>query len=104
MFNDFEVVLSGFHLVKVVNFHTWFRLIGTELKSSILDHIYVKDPTILTKMKSQKPFSGDHLLIEFNVNANKSKVNTVKRRDWRSNSEEVLLLVPRYKILINILT
>ena len=47
LFEDFDVALSNFELVQVVNFVTWSRMVGTSLRSSILDHIYIKDPTIV---------------------------------------------------------
>ena len=60
------------------------QLVGTELRTSILDHIYAKDPTVLSNVKFHDPFSGDHVLIFFTVNANKSNFNPVKHRDWRN--------------------
>ena len=43
LFNDFEDALSEFELNQVVNCTTWSRLVGTVLKKSTLDHVYVKD-------------------------------------------------------------
>ena len=34
---------------------------------------------------------GDHVLIEFKVNAFKNNVVPVKRRDWRKYSKEILI-------------
>ena len=47
LFEDFDDALSNFELVQLVNFVTWSRMVGTSLRSSILDHIYIKDPTIV---------------------------------------------------------
>ena len=79
-----DEVLAEFNLVQIVNFNKWSRLVGTELRTSILDHIYAKDPTVLSNVKFHDPFSGDHVLILFTVNANKSNFNPVKHRDWRN--------------------
>ena len=52
LFEDFEAALSKFELVQLVNFITWSRMVGTSLRTSILDHIYIKDPTILCDLGS----------------------------------------------------
>ena len=91
LFNDFNSALSEFNLIQVVNFNTWSRLVGTEFRASILDHIYLKDPTIITDIKFLNPYFGDHVLIEFKVNAFKNKIVPVKRRDWRKYSKEILI-------------
>ena len=60
-----EKTTSGdyyFGACTIVNFTTWFRLVGLLLRSSILDHIYHKDPTVIKDLKSIEPFFGDHLV------------------------------------------
>ena len=52
MFEDFENEMSDFNLVQLVKFTTWSRMIGTDLRSSILDHIYVMDPTVISNLTS----------------------------------------------------
>ena len=69
MFVDFDEVLSEFNLVQIVNFVTWSRMVGTKRRTSILDHIYIKDPTIVSKLNFIDPFFGDHVLVEFVINA-----------------------------------
>ena len=73
LFSDFDEVLSEFELIQLVKFETWSRMVGTERRSSILDHIYIKDPTLVSDMKYLNPFFGDPVLVEFVVNASKSK-------------------------------
>ena len=73
LFKDFEEELLRFNFIQVVNFVTWSRMIGTERKTSALDHIYVKDPTVISKLKFTEPFFGDHVLIEFCINTNSIK-------------------------------
>ena len=41
LFQDFEDILSSFNLIQLVKFETWSRMVGTERRSSILDHIYI---------------------------------------------------------------
>ena len=38
--------------VQVVDFVTWSRLVGVTLRSSTLNHIYIKDPTVLKDLNS----------------------------------------------------
>ena len=62
LFDDFESKLGDCNLVQIVNFPTWSRLVGINLKSSTLDHIYLKDPTIITELSYVRPIFGDHLM------------------------------------------
>ena len=68
LFEDFDEILSPLEFVQVVNFVTWSRLVGTTLRSSVLDHVYIKDPTVIKNLKAITPFFGDHMLLMFNVN------------------------------------
>ena len=79
-----------FNLVQVVDFVTWSRLVGVTLRSSTLNHIYVKDPTVLKDIDSIKPIFGDHSLVMFNVHGVKIKPPPVKMRDWRRYSKDIL--------------
>ena len=51
LFDDFENNLELLELVQLVKFITWSRRVGNVLRESILDHVYVKDPTIISDMK-----------------------------------------------------
>ena len=90
LFEDFDITLSDFSLIQMVNCTTWSRLIGNVLRTSILDHIYVRDPTIVSNLKFIHPFFGDHKLVVFTVNAKRAEPNNQKRRDWRFYSKETL--------------
>ena len=81
MFSDFDEVLAEFELIQLVKFETWSRMVGTERRSSILDHIYIKDPTLVSALKYVNPFFGDHVLLEFLVNAKKNQNVTNKSGD-----------------------
>ena len=69
MFADFENEMSNFNLVQLVRFATWSRMVGLDLRSSILDHIYVMDPTVISNLTSSRPYFVDHLMVEFTVKA-----------------------------------
>ena len=69
LFADFDETLSEFNLIQIVDFVTWSRMIGSSRRTSILDHIYVKNPLNVTKLGFSDPFFGDHVLVEFYINA-----------------------------------
>ena len=45
-FDDFDDLLFDENLIQLVEFPTWSRIVNNVLLESILDHIYVKDPTL----------------------------------------------------------
>ena len=63
LYNDLDRMWGNFHLTQVVKFATWSRVINNILKSSILDHVYCADPTVITGLQSMTPPFGDHQLI-----------------------------------------
>ena len=91
LFSDFDEVMSEEFVVQLVKFETWSRLVELSSRSSILDHIYVKDISIAKSLTSFKPCFGDHSAIILNVAVNKSKPKTEFKRDWRKYSKELLL-------------
>ena len=90
LFADFDEVLSELELIQLVKFETWSRMVGSVRRSSILDHIYVKDPMLVSNVNCVNPFFGDHVLVEFLVNVKKCKTNANICRDWRKYSKELL--------------
>jgi len=92
LFADFDEALSDFGLEQMINFTTWSRLIGSTLKSSILDHVYTTDCTYISNINSMKPTFGDHLFVSFDINLTKNPPITSIRRDWRKYSKDNLLL------------
>ena len=90
LFEDFDLTLSDYNLIQMVNVTTWPRLVGDVLRTSILDHIYIRDPTVISNLKFLNPFFGDHKLVMFSANAKKLEPISEMRRDWRSYSKETL--------------
>ena len=89
----YEILNESFdtlNLLQLINFPTWSRLINNSLKSSILDHVYARDPTEVTNITNFKPIIGDHLCVMFNLKITKLKPSTLLRRDWRHYSKELL--------------
>ena len=90
LFSDFDEILSDLNLIQMVDFITWSRVVGIELKESILDHIYTRSPTSISNISSIMPLFGDHRLITFCINEAKPKPFVNFRRDWRKYSKEHL--------------
>ena len=68
MFGDFNDVFENYNLIQMVEFPTWSRIITNVLRESILDHIYVTDPTVCGVVHSTKPCFGDHLMVSVCIN------------------------------------
>ena len=62
-FELFDEKLGDLNLIQMVRFVTWSRLVGLVLRSSILDHIYVNNVTLIKNVTHEKPCFGDHELI-----------------------------------------
>ena len=45
LFDIQNAIFDNHHLIQIIEFPTWQRVINNVLKQSILDHVYVKDPT-----------------------------------------------------------
>ena len=90
-FDDFDNVLSDKDLIQLIEFPTWSRIVNDILMESILDHIYVKDPTLVSEIQSTKPLFGDHLLVSVTIRLEKKASVSSFRRDGRKYSKEVLL-------------
>ena len=90
-FDDFENALSDKNLIQLVEFPTWSRIVNNVLLESIIDHIYVKDPTLVSGIQSMKPLFGDHFLVSITIGLEKGEPDVSIRRDWRKYSKEVLL-------------
>ena len=69
----------------------YLRIVNNVLLESIIDHIYVKDPTLVSGIQSTKPLFGDHFLVSITIGLEKGEPDVSIRRDWRKYSKEVLL-------------
>ena len=74
-------------LIQLVNFTTWSRLVGLNMRSSTLDHIYVNNVKLLKDIVYLKPVFGDHLLIMAQLCIGRPEQKTFIRRDWRLYSK-----------------
>ena len=73
-FTKLNEAFESLDLIQLVNFDTWSRFINNIRHSSIIDHIYVKNPIAITNLSSVIPPFGDHCLIMFNIRL-KIKIN-----------------------------
>ena len=46
-FNDMDTKLGANNLIQLVEFITWTRTINGQVKTSVLDHIYTADPSLI---------------------------------------------------------
>ena len=46
-FDDFDELLGDNNLVQIIEFPTWSRVINNVLNESTIDHVYIKDPTLV---------------------------------------------------------
>ena len=80
------------NLVQLINFGTWSRVVGQSLRSSIIDHVYVNDVTLINNISHIKPCFGDHVLILVELCIIRPKPLTIIKRDWRQHTKEKLNL------------
>ena len=50
-----DCFVTSENLSQIVNFDTWSRVINGTIKSSLLDHIYVKNPAAVTNIYFETP-------------------------------------------------
>ena len=77
--------------MQVVNFPTWSRTINNEHHESIIDHIYVKDPTQICNISECSPPFGDHKLIKFSISSINKGKKPIFKRNWKSYNKESLI-------------
>ena len=78
-----ELTLS-LNLTQLINFPTWSRVVNGVTKESILDHIYIKDPTIIKNLSSRTPEVGHHKLLTCSINSNPVAPKLILKRNWRN--------------------
>ena len=58
---------------------------------SILDHIYIKDVTLVEGLTMISPEVGDHKLIKFRIAFVRQKPKMLVQRNWRAYGRATLL-------------
>ena len=62
-------VFNTLQLIQLIDFISWHKVINNVLKTSILDHIYVKEPNFVSNITSATPLIGDHKIITYNISS-----------------------------------
>ena len=70
-FEVFEEKLGELNLLQLLHFDTWSRLVGSVTRSSLLDHLYVNNVTLVKNVKHENMCFGDHVLILVDLCINK---------------------------------
>ena len=85
-----DTLTESFNLTQIVNFDTWSRIVLNRKQSSCIDHIYIRNPTSLSDIKSTTPPFGDHQMVSFIIKSVLSPANKIFRRNWKNYSKEAL--------------
>ena len=91
LFNIQNAIFDNHLLIQIVEFHTWQRVINNVIRKSILDHVYVKDPTHVFNLYSIEPLVGDHKLIIFEILHKHEPAKVILKRNWQQYSPISLL-------------
>ena len=76
---------------------TWSRIVINYFKESLLDHIYVTDPTVCISIKTIKPCFGDHLLIIMELMLIKPHVEMTLKKRLEKVFERCIIQTVQYK-------
>ena len=90
----FDALSTSFephNLVQVIDFNTWSRTINNVNKSSVIDHVYLKDPTSIKNISSLTPPFGDHKLVSFDTSIEKLLPKQTFKRNWKNYTKEKLI-------------
>ena len=90
----FDFLLDKFDplgLVQLIDFPTWERIVNNEIKNSVLDHLYVRDCTLISEITSLKTLIGDHLLVMFCLEGTPPGPKVIRKRSWLNYSKNALL-------------
>ena len=90
-FENLNALCENFNLIQMVNFPTWQRVVNNVLKESIIDHIYVKNPFVISNLSTKIPLVGDHKLVMFEIASRQEPPKIYLRRNWKNYSKSKLL-------------
>jgi hypothetical protein len=62
-FKAMDYTLTDTNLIQLVKIPTWSRTINGIVKTSILDPVYLNNPTIVNNLSSMTPTFGDHQMV-----------------------------------------
>jgi hypothetical protein len=92
LFQDLEELFGHHHYIQHIREAMWERVIQEHVKNSVLDHIYCTDSTIINNILFKDTIYGDHkMVILCTSNEVIEKDFKIKRRNWKTYSEEDLI-------------
>ena len=86
----FDDALGDCGLTQLVEFPTWSRIVNGQERSSILDHVYVTNPSKINDVTGITPYFGDHKLLCFEYLDVKIKPSIIIKRNWTNYKKETL--------------
>ena len=90
-FENLNEAFEPHNLFQIINFNTWSRVIKNMPTSSIIDHVYLKNPTSVSNLTNIKPHFGDHVLITFQIATSPLLESNVYKQNWKNYSKPVLI-------------
>ena len=91
LFEELNSVFDPMSLIQLIKFDTWSRVVNGQVRSSVLDHLYTNDATLVSKIGTINPIIGDHNVITAVVAGLVPDPDPVYKRDWRTYTKEKLL-------------
>ena len=90
-FDKLNDLIDDISLIQLINEPTWQRIVNNEIRESVIDHLYVKNPLLINNIEYHEPLIGDHKLISFEINGKNNYSKPIIRRDWSKYSKALLL-------------
>ena len=77
--------------MQIITFPTWSRTVNNVNRESIIDHVYIQDPTSIFNLAECTPTFGDHKLIKFSISTGKNESKITFKRNWKNYNKEILI-------------
>ena len=91
-YDELNTIFDRLGLIQMVEFETWRRSVNGIMRTSILDHVYTNDVTVIENLKPVDTIIGDHSLITMSLlNEKMPKPDISFRRDWSKYSKVKLV-------------
>ena len=91
-FEKMSEIFDELDLIQLIDQPTWHRTVNNVTKSSILDHIYVRNPHVISNIVMSTPLVGDHKLVKFELSGSRPLPKQIIRRNWSLYTKEKLLV------------
>ena len=66
-YDDLEESVDNYGLIQLVDYDTWSRLVNGTWRTSILDHVFTNDETMISDVRPIEVILGDHRLVLFSI-------------------------------------